>query len=45
MMKRAVLVGPLAGADAIGGAEQKIAALQADIESNRTLSVSLDFDK
>lgn len=35
----------IAGADAIAGAEQKIAALQADIESNRALSVSLDFDK
>lgn len=35
----------IAGADAIGGAEQKIAALQKDIESNRPLSVSLDFDQ
>jgi hypothetical protein len=34
----------IAGADAIGGAEQKIAALQEDIESNRTLSTSLSFD-
>jgi len=33
----------IAGADAIDGAEQKIAALKADIESNRVLSVSLDF--
>ncbi len=35
----------IAGADAIVTAEQKIAALQADIESNRALSVSLDFDQ
>jgi NAD(P)-dependent dehydrogenase (short-subunit alcohol dehydrogenase family) len=35
----------IAGADAIGGAEQKIAALKEDIESNRPLSTSLDFDK
>jgi NAD(P)-dependent dehydrogenase (short-subunit alcohol dehydrogenase family) len=34
----------IAGADAISGAEQKIAALKEDIESNRELSVSLDFD-
>ena len=34
----------IGGADAIGGAEQKIAALQEDIESNRTLSTSLSFD-
>ena len=34
----------IAGSDAIGGAEQKIAALQEDIESNRTLSTSLSFD-
>ena len=31
----------LAGADAISTAEQKIADLQADIESNRQLSTSL----
>ena len=31
----------IAGADAIGTAEQKIADLQADIESNRQLSTSL----
>jgi NAD(P)-dependent dehydrogenase (short-subunit alcohol dehydrogenase family) len=35
----------IAGADAIGGAEQKIAALKEDIDSNRSLSTSLDFDK
>jgi len=35
----------IAGGDAIGGAEQKIAALQEDIASNRSLSTSLDFDK
>ena len=35
----------IAGADAIGGAEQKIAALKEDVESNRRLSTSLDFDK
>ena len=35
----------IAGADAIGGAEQKVAALKEDIESNRPLSTSLDFDK
>jgi NAD(P)-dependent dehydrogenase (short-subunit alcohol dehydrogenase family) len=34
----------LAGADAIRTAEQKIADLQADIESNRQLSSSLAFD-
>ena len=34
----------IAGADAIGTAEQKIADLQADIESNRELSTSLDFE-
>jgi NAD(P)-dependent dehydrogenase (short-subunit alcohol dehydrogenase family) len=34
----------LAGADAIATAEQKIADLQADIESNRQLSASLAFD-
>lgn len=34
----------IAGADAIGTAEQKIADLQADISSNRALSTSLDFD-
>ena len=34
----------IAGADAIGGAEQKIADLREDIESNRQLSTSLDFD-
>ena len=35
----------IAGADAIGGAEQKIAALKEDIDANRLLSTSLDFDK
>ena len=35
----------IAGADAMGGAEQKIAALKEDIESNRQLSTSLSFDK
>src|SRR5688500_509204 len=35
----------LAGADAIATAEQKIADLRADIESNRPLSASLAFDK
>jgi NAD(P)-dependent dehydrogenase (short-subunit alcohol dehydrogenase family) len=35
----------LAGADAIATAEQKIADLQADIESNRQLSTSLAFDE
>ncbi|MES3035642.1 MAG: SDR family NAD(P)-dependent oxidoreductase [Gemmatimonadota bacterium] len=34
----------IAGADAIHGAEQKIAAMREDIESNRTLSTSLSFD-
>ena len=34
----------IAGADAISGAEQKIAELKADIESNRALSTSLAFD-
>ncbi|HEX2250230.1 MAG TPA: SDR family NAD(P)-dependent oxidoreductase [Gemmatimonadales bacterium] len=34
----------LAGADAISTAEQKIADLRADIESNRHLSASLAFD-
>jgi NAD(P)-dependent dehydrogenase (short-subunit alcohol dehydrogenase family) len=34
----------IAGADAIGTAEQKVADLKADIESNRQLSTSLDFD-
>jgi NAD(P)-dependent dehydrogenase (short-subunit alcohol dehydrogenase family) len=35
----------LAGADAIATAEQKMADLQADIESNRQLSTSLAFDE
>ena len=35
----------IAGADAIGGAEQKVIALKEDIESNRQLSTSLSFDK
>jgi NAD(P)-dependent dehydrogenase (short-subunit alcohol dehydrogenase family) len=35
----------LAGADAIATAEQKIADLQADVESNRQLSTSLAFDE
>jgi NAD(P)-dependent dehydrogenase (short-subunit alcohol dehydrogenase family) len=35
----------LAGADAISTAEQKIADLQADIESNRQLSTSLAIDE
>ena len=35
----------LAGADAIATAEQKIADLQADIESNRQLSTSLAIDE
>jgi NAD(P)-dependent dehydrogenase (short-subunit alcohol dehydrogenase family) len=35
----------LAGADAIATAEQKIADLRADIESNRPLSTSLAFDQ
>ena len=34
----------IAGADAIGSAEQKIADLKAQVESNRALSTSLDFD-
>lgn len=34
----------IAGADAIGGAEQKVAELKEDIESNRQLSTSLAFD-
>jgi NAD(P)-dependent dehydrogenase (short-subunit alcohol dehydrogenase family) len=34
----------IAGADAIATAEQKVADLQAQIESNRELSTSLDFD-
>jgi NAD(P)-dependent dehydrogenase (short-subunit alcohol dehydrogenase family) len=34
----------IAGADAIATAEQKIAELEAQIESNRDLSTSLDFD-
>jgi NAD(P)-dependent dehydrogenase (short-subunit alcohol dehydrogenase family) len=34
----------IAGADAIGGAEQKTVALKEDIETNRPLSTSLDFD-
>src|SRR5205085_5588534 len=34
----------IAGADAVGTAEQKVADLRADIESNRELSTSLDFD-
>ena len=34
----------IAGADAIGTAEQKIAELREDIESNRALSTSLTFD-
>jgi NAD(P)-dependent dehydrogenase (short-subunit alcohol dehydrogenase family) len=35
----------LAGADAVATAEQKIAELRADIESNRPLSTSLAFDQ
>ena len=35
----------IAGADAIGTAEQKIAALKEDIELDRELSTSLDFDR
>ena len=35
----------IAGADAIGTAEQKIADLKADIESNRQLSTSLAIDE
>jgi hypothetical protein len=34
----------IAGADAIGTAEQKIADLQADIATNRELSTALAFD-
>jgi NAD(P)-dependent dehydrogenase (short-subunit alcohol dehydrogenase family) len=34
----------IAGADAIGTAEQRITDLRAQIESNRALSTSLDFD-
>jgi NAD(P)-dependent dehydrogenase (short-subunit alcohol dehydrogenase family) len=34
----------IAGADAIGTAEQKVAALREDIEFDRALSTSLDFD-
>ena len=34
----------IAGADAIAGAEQKIAELKAQIEANRDLSTSLAFD-
>ena len=34
----------IAGADAIAGAEQKIADLNAEIEANRNLSTSLAFD-
>jgi hypothetical protein len=34
----------IAGADAIATAEQKIAELRAQIESNGTLSMSLSFD-
>jgi hypothetical protein len=34
----------IAGADAIAGLEQKITSLNEDIESNRALSTSLDFD-
>ena len=35
----------IAGADAISGAEQKIAVLKEDIESNRKLSTSLGLEK
>jgi len=35
----------IAGADAIGGVERKIVALEEDIESNRALSTSLDIDR
>jgi hypothetical protein len=35
----------IAGADAIGTAEQKIAVLQQQINANRELSTSLAFDK
>jgi len=34
----------IAGADAIGTAEQKVAALRENIEFDRALSTSLDFD-
>ncbi len=34
----------IAGADAISSAEQKVAELLADIDSNRALSISLAFD-
>jgi NAD(P)-dependent dehydrogenase (short-subunit alcohol dehydrogenase family) len=34
----------IAGADAIGTAEQRVADLRAQIESNRSLSTSLNFD-
>jgi NAD(P)-dependent dehydrogenase (short-subunit alcohol dehydrogenase family) len=34
----------IAGADAIATAEQRVAELTAEIEANRTLSTSLDFD-
>ena len=34
----------IAGADAIAGAEQKIADLKGQIEANRDLSTSLAFD-
>jgi uncharacterized protein YbjT (DUF2867 family) len=35
----------IAGADAIAGAEHKVAELKAQIEANRELSTSLDFDE
>ena len=35
----------IAGADAIATAEQKVADLKAQIDSNRDLSTSLDFDR
>jgi NAD(P)-dependent dehydrogenase (short-subunit alcohol dehydrogenase family) len=35
----------IAGGDAIGGAEKKIADLKEDIESNHALSTSLDFNR
>jgi len=35
----------IAGADAIGGAEQKIAALKEDVEANRQLSTSLSLEE
>jgi hypothetical protein len=35
----------IAGADAIATAEQKIADLKAQIEAERELSTSLDFDE